>query len=111
MNNYEQILSHILGKEKYKQLCQLTFMKIEEKFEEINIVSASKIAYTNHLAIFIIGILKSKNIEKDKIIKSLEQKDELINPYLIEENLDKFIQIYSEYIEMVKKYNEEKGIY
>lgn len=105
---YEKFLRQILGEEKYKKLCEITFTKIDEKFKNQNIISAGKIALTNHLTILIIGLLKSKNMNKCKIIKTLELDDSLSNQYLIESNIDKFMNIYSEYISIIMNYNEEE---
>ncbi len=104
IEEYEKILNKILGKEKYAELCNLTFAKIEEKFKSEDIVTAKKIAHTNHLAILIIGLLARKNTEKCDVIKKLDLKNTLGSKYLIEDNFEKFIEFYSDYINDIKKY-------
>ena len=107
IEEYEKILKKILGKEKYAQLCNLTFAKIEEKFKGEDIVTARKIAHTNHLAILIIGLLAGKNTEKCYAIKRLDLRNTLGSRYLVEDNFEKFTELYSEYINDIKKYNQE----
>lgn len=104
---YEKILNKILGGKKYAQLCDLTFTKIEEKFKGQDIFTAKKIAHTNHIAILIIGLLTRKNTEKCDIIKKLDLKNTLSNKYLVEDDFEKFTEFYSEYIDDIKRYNEE----
>lgn len=60
MNDYTITLKKFLGKEKYEELIDYTFKNIQDKFGNIRIDKATKIAKINHQFLVIIALLKAK---------------------------------------------------
>lgn len=105
---YEEYLKIILGRDKYIKMYNYTLKRIVEIFGEQEVDITQKIMYINHSAVLIIGILKSRNSDKKKIISSLHVNDLLSIDYFIEKDIDKFIEVYSEYIKIIENYDYKK---
>lgn len=100
---YEIILNDFLGTKKYKELRQFTIKRIEKVFGKQTGDITKKLIYANHSAILIIASLKVKDVEDYEILNNLHINDMNSNKYFIEKDIDKFIDIYSEYIDIITK--------
>jgi len=108
---YEIMLEDFLGTKKYKELRQFTIKKIKEVFKKQTDYVNSKLIYANHSAILIIAALKANEASDSEILKNLHISDMNSNKYFIEEDIEKFLDVYSEYItlltEAIKKRRTE----
>lgn len=108
---YELMLEEFLGIKKYKELRQFTLKRIKEVFEKQTGYVTKKLIYANHSAILIIAALRAKEAGKCEILDNLRINDMNSSKYFIEKDIDKFIDVYSEYIniltEEIKKRREE----
>lgn len=100
-NKYELILKDFLGVKKYKELRQFTTMRIKEVFEKQTGYVTNRLIYANHSAILIISALKAKEAGKCEILDNLHINDMNSSKYFIEKDIDKFIDVYSEYINII----------
>lgn len=105
---YEKMIEEILGNEKYKELKEYTIKRVKEKFEKQTKYIAKKLIYVNHSAILIIAILKTREASNEEISKKLYINS---NKYFIEKDINKFIDVYSEYINIIcKEINKTRSI-
>lgn len=98
---YEIMLEDLLGTKKYKELKKFTIKKIKEIFNKQTGYVTRKLVYANHSAILIIATLKANNATDSEILKNLHISDMNSNKYFIEEDIEKFLNVYSEYIILV----------
>lgn len=98
---YEIMLEEFLGTKKYKELRQFTIKKIKEVFEKQTGYVTKKLIYANHSAILIIAALRAKDAGECEILDNLYINKMNTNKYFIEKDIDKFIDVYSEYINII----------
>lgn len=101
MNDYTITLKKILGKEKYEELVDYTFKNIQDKFGNIRIDKATKIAKINHQFLVIIALLKAKGFKDNEIIEVLHWNKKKYFKFVVSNNFDDFIKIYKEYFDLI----------
>ncbi len=101
MNDYTITLKKILGKEKYEELVDYTFKNIQDKFGNIRINKATKIAKINHQFLVIIALLKAKEFKDNEIIEVLHWNKKKSFKFVVSNNFDDFIKIYKEYLDLI----------
>lgn len=102
------MLKEFLGIKKYKELRQFTIKRIKEVFEKQTGYVARKLIYANHSAILIIAALRAEEVSDSEILKNLHINDMNSNKYFIEKDLDKFIDVYSNYINLISEEIKKK---
>ena len=100
---YELMLQDFLGTKKYKELNQYTIKRIKQDFEKQTKYVTKKLVYANHTAILIIAALKAKDAPDSEILKNLHINDLDSNKFFIEEDFEKFLDVYSEYINIISE--------
>lgn len=101
MNDYTITLKKILGKEKYEELVDYTFKNIQDKFGNIRIDKATKIAKINHQFLVIIALLKAKEFKDNEIIEVLHWNKKKSFKFVVSNNFEDFIKIYKEYLDLI----------
>ncbi|MBE5820647.1 MAG: hypothetical protein E7310_07580 [Clostridiales bacterium] len=108
---YELMLEEFLGTIKYKELREFTVKSVKEVFGKQTGYVTKKLIYANHSAILIIAALRAKEAGECEILNNLHINDMNSSKYFIEKDIDKFIDVYSEYIniitEEIKKRRDE----
>ena len=108
---YELMLEEFLGTIKYKELREFTVKSVKEVFGKQTGYVTKKLIYANHSAILIIAALRAKEARECEILNNLHINDMNSSKYFIEKDIDKFIDVYSEYIniitEEIKKRRDE----
>lgn len=98
---YELIIEEFLGTTKYKELRQFTLDNVKKVFGKQTKYVTKKLIYANHSAILIIAALRAKEAGKCEILDNLHINDMNNSKYFIEKDIDKFIDVYSEYIDIM----------
>ncbi|HJJ12573.1 MAG TPA: hypothetical protein OIM48_04640 [Clostridiaceae bacterium] len=104
MKDYTLTLTKILGKDKYQELVDYSFEKVQEKFGNIKTNKAVQIVKINHQNLMIISMLKAKNYKKQEIIKLLHWDKKNSYKFIIANSFDEFVSIYEEYISLIIKF-------
>lgn len=100
---YEIMLEEFLGIEKYNELRQFTVKRVQEEFKKQTRFVTKKLIHANHTAILIIAALKATEASDIEILNNLHISDMHSNKYFIEQDINKFIDVYSEYINTISK--------
>ena len=103
---YENIktLKRVLGKEKYEELLTFTYKRVEAKFGKQPKFITKKIVYANMSAVLIVGMVK----DKSKLEDYLHLKQLNSNQYFIEVDVNKFVEVFSNYINLVEKWRNNR---
>lgn len=101
MKDYTITLKKILGKEKYEELVDYTFKNIRNKFGNIKVDKAVKIAKVNHQFLVIISLLKAKEFEDNVIIEVLRWNKKKSFKYVVTNSFDDYIKIYKDYLDLI----------
>lgn len=101
MNDYTITLKKFLCKEKYEELIDYTFKNIQDKFGNIRIDKATKIAKINHQFLVIIALLKAKEFKDNEIIEVLHWNKKKSFKFVVYNNFDDFTKIYKEYFDLI----------
>lgn len=104
MKDYTLTLTKILGKDKYQELVNYSFEKVQRKFGNIKTNKAVQIVKINHQNLMIISILKAKNYKEQEIIELLHWDKKNSYKYIIANDFDEFVSIYEEYISLIIKF-------
>lgn len=105
---YHRVLKKILGKKKFNELSNYTLKRVNEVFGEKSKFTVRKLVYANTSAVLIIGLIKAKKYDNNKLFNALKIKELQSNEYFVENDIEKFIAEYSEYINLIAK-NISKG--
>ena len=103
---YENIktLKRILGKEKYEKLLNFTNRRVEQEFGKQPKYITKKIVYANMSAVLIVGMVK----DKSKLEDYLHLKQLNSDKYFVEEDINKFVKEFSEYILLVENWRKNR---
>ena len=105
----EQTLKNILGNEKFKKMSEYTLREVKKKFGKQDLKFIRKIVYDNNTNVLIVSILKGlelgyKNNIKEAYITTLTSRD-----YYLETKMEKVIERYSEYVEIILEYMKNEN--
>lgn len=108
MYRNNKILKKILGKKQYNELTNDTKKRVIEVFGKQSIIVTKKLIYANNSAVLIIALLKAKKYSDNKSFEKVFVNQLQNNQYLVEKNMDDFIQEYSRYINLIEKKMKSK---
>jgi hypothetical protein len=101
MKDYTIILTKILGKDRYEQLVDYSFKKVQVKFGNIRTDRVTKIVKINHQALMIISILKARQCSDIEIMRILHWDKKKSYKYVVSNSFEEFKNIYEEYINLI----------
>lgn len=96
-----RVLKKLLGKKQYKELIVYTRKRVREVFGKQSILVTKKLIYANNSAVLIIALLKARKYSDSLFFEKVNVSLLQSNQYLIQNDINEFIEEYSIYIDVI----------